>query len=41
MRGAHYFVKNGGKAMLILAVMLFAVSGERLRRLLDPASVHE
>ena len=27
--------------MLILAVMLFAVSGERLRRLLDPASVHE
>lgn len=27
--------------MLILVVMLFAVSGERLRRLLDPASVHE
>ena len=27
--------------MLILVVVLFAVSGERVRRLLDPASVHE
>ena len=26
---------------LVLVVVLFAVVGERLRRLLDPASVHE
>ena len=27
--------------MLILVVVLFAVSGEQVRRLLDPVSVHE
>ena len=26
---------------LVLAVVLFALLGERVRRLLDPASVHE